>query len=228
MEQKPAATWRFLSASALISWLSVCLLAGAYGHTLDARWQAIWAEMGMLGLAAGLGLGSIDRFRQARLTRLRELALQSRLEFGLNRLHQDSATIDSINAAVRMLAHQASVDMRGKLGMAQRNHRRDQMQLLTDYPLQIIPVIEDHETSTLLSPVEGTLQQISSRVISFEHEEPIPTRTVLLTFHIGEKHLSFVVDVNWTQKVDGTYSSGGTVLVVGVPSDEEQPEAVGV
>ncbi len=228
MEQKHAGSWRILSPSALISWLSVCLLAGAYGHTLDAEWQAIWAEMGLLGLAAGLGLSSIDRFRQARLKRLRELAMQSRLEFGLNRLNQHSATIDSINSAVRMLARQASIDMRGKLGMAQRNHRRDQMQLLTDYPLSIIPIVEHDEASTLLSAIEGTLQQVSSRVVSFEHEQPIPTQTVLLTFDIGEKRLSFVVDVNWTQEVDGTYSSGGTVLVVGVPSDEEQPEAIGV
>jgi len=219
-----AAARRLISAPALISWLSVCLLAGAYGRSLDDQTQAMWARMGCLGLAAGLGLSSIDRYRRARVERLRDVAMQARFEFGLNRLHQHSATIDSINSAIRMLARQASIEMRGKLGQAQRNHRRDQMQLLGDYPLEITPVLETNETSTLLHPIDGTLQQVSSRVISFEHADPIPTRTVVLSFRAGETRLSFVVDVNWTQKVDGTYSSGGTVLVVGVPDSTPEPE----
>jgi hypothetical protein len=32
------------------------------------------------------------------------------------------------------------------------------------------------------------------------------------------------VEVTWTQKVDGAYCSGGTVLAVGVPSDECEQE----
>ena len=63
MEQKCCRSWRVVTAPTLIGWLSVCLLAGAYGHTLDEKWQQLWAEMGLLGLAAALGLGSIDRLR---------------------------------------------------------------------------------------------------------------------------------------------------------------------
>ncbi len=100
------------------------------------------------------------------------------------------------------------------------------MELLTDYPLEIVPVDEREETSRLMSPLAGTLQQVSSRVVSFEHHEPFPTRTVMLNFRTEKRRLSFVVDVTWTQQVDGTYSSGGTVLAVGVPSDEYEPELV--
>lgn len=224
MEQKSTKTWRLVSAPTLIGWISVCLLAGAYGHSLDERWQQIWAQMGALGLAAALGLSSIDKLRQARMRRLRDLAMQARFEFGLDRLHQHTATIDSINAAVRQLAQQASFDMRGKLGQAQRNRRRDQMELISDYPLEIVPVDERGESSVLLPPMTGTLQQISSRVISFEHVDSVPTRTVMLNFRTGEKRLSFVVEVTWTQKIDGAFSSGGTVLAVGVPIDEYQSE----
>lgn len=200
------------------------LVGGADGHTLDVRWQQLWAEMGALGLAAALGLGSIDRFRRARLKRLRDLAMQARFEFGLDKLHQHTATLDSINAAVRQLAQQASTEIRGKIGTATRNRRRDQMELLSDYPLEIIPVDEREETSRLLPPLVGTLQQVSSRVVAFEHTEAFPTRTVMLTFQVGERRLSFVVEVTWTQKVDGAYCSGGTVLAVGVPSGECERE----
>ncbi len=203
MEPKSSDRWRFVSVPSLIGWLSVCLLAGAYGHTLDAQWQVVWAEMGALGLAAALGLGSIDRVRQARSQRSRDKALQARFECGLARLNQHSATVDAINAAVRKLAQQASIDMRGKLGKAQRNRRRDQMELLADFPLEIQPLDEHSEANANLTPIIGTLEQISSRVVSFEHVEPIPTRTVLLTFHTGQRRLSFVVDVTWTQKLEG-------------------------
>jgi hypothetical protein len=209
----------------LIAWLSVCLLAAAMGRSLDERWQVVWTEMGAFGLVAAVGLAGIERVRQARLQRSREQALQARFECGLARLNQHSATIDSINSAVRKLAQQAAIDMRGKLGKAQRNRRRDQMDLVVDYPLEILPVDEHAEYNFELRPMTGMLQQISSRVVSFEHTESIPTRTVLLTFRTGEKRLSFVVDVTWTQKIDGAYHSGGTVLAVGVPNSQDEPVA---
>jgi hypothetical protein len=224
MEPKGEKTRRVVSVPNLIGWLSVCLLAAAMGRSLDDRWQVVWAEAGAFGLVAAVGLAGIERIRRARLERERQVALQARFECGLARLHQHSATIDSINSAVRKLAQQAAIDMRGKLGKAQRNRRRDQMELVADYPLAIQPVAEDAQQGVELPQIKGTLQQISSRVVSFEHTESIPTRTVLLTFQTGEQPLSFVVDVTWTQKIDGAYSSGGTVLAVGVPACEESPQ----
>jgi hypothetical protein len=224
MEQKSSKWWRRVSAPTVIGWLSVCLLTGAYGHMLDERWQQLWAEMGTLGLAAAVGLGSIDRLRAMRMKRLRDLAMQARFEFGLDRLHQHNATIDSINAAVRTLAQQASQQSRGKLGTAQRNRRRDQLELLAGYPLEIVPVDERGETSVLMPPLTGELQQISSRVVLFEHLEVVPTRTVMLNFSAGNRRLSFVVEVNWTQKVDEAFSSGGTILAVGTPLQEPECE----
>jgi hypothetical protein len=225
MNQKTEAAPRVISIPSLIGWLSLCLLAAALGRSLDSQWQVLWAEMGAFGLAAAVGLGSIERVRNARLQRSRDQALKARFEGGLARLNQHSATIDSINAAVRKLAQHASLDTRGKLGKAQRNRRRDQLAMLEDYPLEIIPVADHPELDGEMTPIRGELQQISSRVVSFEHAESIPTRTVLLTFQLVDVRLSFVVDVTWTQKVDGTYSSGGTVLAVGVPSTEDEPVA---
>ncbi|MEX0678542.1 MAG: hypothetical protein WD063_15785 [Pirellulales bacterium] len=225
MDQKHGHSARIVSIPSLIGWLSVCLLAAAIGRSLDARWQIIWLEIGSLGLVAAVGLESTERIRQARQQRSRDRALQARFECGLARLHQHSATIDAINAAVRKLARQAPVDMHRKLGTAQRNRRRDQMELLAEYPLEIVPVDDGAEFHADLPPISGVLEQISSRVVSFEHTEAIPTRTVLLTFRLGEGRLSFVVDVTWTQKLDDAYSSGGTVLAVGVPSSEAEPAA---
>ncbi|REK11442.1 MAG: hypothetical protein DWQ37_14260 [Planctomycetota bacterium] len=226
MEPKSSEKKRLVSLPSLIGWLSVCLLAAAYGRTLDERWQVIWAEMGAFGLVAAVGLGSIERIRLARQQKTRDKVTKARFETGLARLNQHSATIDSINAAVRKLAHQATLDTRRKLGHAQRNRRRDQMEMLADYPLTITPVDAKGELGIAAPSTAGSLQQISSRVVSFEHAEPIPEQTVLLTFHLGEQQrLSFVVDVTWTRAVDDGFASGGTVLAVGVPSSEPEPVA---
>jgi len=224
MDNKCSATPRTVSVPSLIGWLSLCLLAAAWGRQLDERWCQIWTESGTFGLAAAVGLGSLEKTRQSRIKRKHDKALEIRFESGLDRVSQHSATIDSINAAVRRLAQQAAIDMHGKFGRSQRNRRRDQMEMVADYPLEITPIDEQAEQGIAFPSSPGVLQQISSRVISFDHYEPIPTRTVLLTFTVGPKRLTFVVDVTWTQKVDESYSSGGTVLAVGVPRSESDPE----
>lgn len=227
MDQNHGNSARTTSMPSLIAWLSLCLLAASFGRSLDARWQVLWAEMGAFGLAAAVGLGSLERARHARQQRAREQAMQARFECGLTRLNQHSATIDAINAAVRTLVRQATIDKCGRFGGAHHNRRRDQLKMLANYALQIVPVDEQAEIDAKLPPIDGVLQQISSRVVSFKHTESIPTRTVLLTFQIGESQLSFVVDVTWTQKIDDAYSSGGTVVAVGVPSSEAEPVAAG-
>jgi len=216
---------RTLSLPNLIGWLSLCLLAAAMGRALDERWQVVWAEMGAFGLAAALGLASIERVRLARQQRERERAMRARVECGLARLHQHSATIDAINAAVRKLARQVAFELRGTLDATPRNRRRDEMELVADYPIEITPIDERAETDAELPAVCGVLDRISSRVVSFRHDEPIPTRTALLTFRLGDERLSFVVEVTWTKAADGSYSSGGTVLAVGVPAAIEPAAA---
>jgi hypothetical protein len=217
MEQMHAKSPRALSLPSLIGWLSVCLLAAAMGRALDERWQVVWTEMGAFGLAAAVGLASLERVRQAREQRRRDRAMQARFECGLARLNQHSATIDAIHGAVRKLARRAAFELRGKLDVTPRNRRRDEMELVADYPLEIAPIDEGTDSGDEPPPLRGVLEQISSRVVSFRHDEPIPTRTVLLTFRLGDERLSFVVEITWTKMAEGAYSSGGTVLAVGVP-----------
>ena len=61
--------------------------------------------------------------------------------------------------------------------------------------------------------------------MTFEHDEAFSARIVLLTFKLTDEQLSFVVDVMWSQKTVDGYTSGGTVLAVGVPAALEAAEA---
>jgi hypothetical protein len=201
-------------------------LAAAFGHTLDAYWQTIWAEMGAFGLAAAVGLGALEKARNARMERFYNCVMQTRVECGLARLNEHSATVDSINTAVRRLAEHAARRRSSELGNSPRGKRRWQSQLLSDYPLEIIPVSDQDEPfdSRSAAPVTGRLRQISSQGVTFEHDDAFGTRIVLLTFRLGEsQRLSFVVDVMWSQKTIDGFTSGGTVLAVGVPVSDDEP-----
>jgi len=224
MEKGPMFT---TSIPGLIAWLSLCLLAAAWGHALDAQWQMIWAEIGAFGLAAAVGLGALEKTRAARAERVYNRVMQTRIECGLDRLNEHSAAVDSINTAVRRLAEHAA-KRRSSAAASPPHVKRDwQTQLLGDIPLEIVPVEDQSEPfdSKSVAPIAGALRQISSQGVTFEHEEAIAARIVLLTFKLPDEHISFVVDVMWSQKTGDGHTSGGTVLAVGVPDSPPATEA---
>ena len=126
-----------------------------------------------------------------------------------------------MNTAVRRLTEHAARKRSAGFGSTRPGRRLWQTQLLGDYPLEIVPV-DDHEEpceSKSIAPLTGSLRQISSQGVSFEHDEPFAARIVLLTFKLGDdQRVSFVVDVMWSQKTVDGFTSGGTVLAVGVPA----------
>jgi hypothetical protein len=217
MEKGPRFT---TSIPTLIAWLSLCLLAAAWGHALDAQWQTIWSEIGAFGLAAAVGLGALEKTRAARAERVYNRVMQTRVECGLARLNEHSAAVDSINTAVRRLAEHAAKRRSSEIASVPRVKRHGQTQLLSDTPLEIVPVEDQDEPfdSKSVAPITGALRQISSQGVTFEHVQPFVARIVLLTFKLTDEQLSFVVDVMWSQQTADGYTSGGTVLAVGVPA----------
>ena len=216
------------SIPTLIAWLSLCLLAAAFGHALDSQWQIIWAEAGAFGLASAVGLGALEKTRAARAERVYNRVMQMRVECGLARLNEHSAAVDSINTAVRRLAEHAAKRRSSDVASVPRVKRRWQTQLLSDTPLEIVPVEDQDEPfdSKSVKPITGALRQISSQGVTFEHEEAFAARIVLLTFKLTDEQISFVVDVMWSQKTVDGYTSGGTVLAVGVPAPPAVSESV--
>ena len=211
-----------VSIPSLIAWLSLCILAAAWGRSLDERWQSIWASAGMFGLTAAVGLGIIERARIAHRSQARAKALQSRADFGLARLNEEGATRGAISVALRRLHDQ--VAERGTAGFGPNDSRQpaDKECIRSELPVRITPVVDlDDENCELGTPVHGVLREISLRCVSFIHAKPFIGRIAVLTFKIGEhQQISFVTDVMWTESMRGGFISGGTVLDVGVPCAE--------
>jgi hypothetical protein len=214
---------RRASVPSLIGWLSLCLLTAAWGHSLDERWQAVWADMGAFGLVAAAGLGALETARNAHEKNRQERLLQTRLECGLARLNEHSATIDAINAAVRRLTDHVE----GLRRVRNRSKNPSATRIIAWYPLEVMPIEEHGPTldTTWSDSIRGFVRQMSSRAVSFEHSEAFATHLVLLTFSLGHgEQLSFVVDVMWTEKSGDAFISGGTILAVGVPNNRESEE----
>jgi hypothetical protein len=214
---------RFFSLSSYIAWLSLFLLATAWCRTLDERWQDIWARAGAFGLAAAVGLGSLEKARHFREKCVHNLASRisfERFEGRVTRLNEQSAALALIDDAIRKLTkHVASERQRQTNNPARGKSRLT----LSQFPLEVIPVEMDGDAFDLGSAhsIAGALHSISSRVVTFEHEQEFAERVVLLTFKLGKlEKLCFVVDVVWTHVLSDRYDSRGTVLAVGVPANQ--------
>jgi|GEM_PF-7127320 len=74
-------TARGVDITNLIAWLSVCLLAAAWGATIDPSWQPIWMRLGAFGLVSAVGLSATSKFRENR----KEQAAKTKVESTLNK-----------------------------------------------------------------------------------------------------------------------------------------------
>lgn len=213
-------TSRLVSVSSFIAWLSLCLLAAAWGRTLDERWQQTWALAGIFGLAAAVGLGSLEKARLIREKFVRDLASRTSFDERLARLNKQSAALDMIDDAILLLTkHVASERQRQTY-----NPARGQSPLtLSGFPLEVTPVKDDGDAFDIGSvpSIAGSLRTISSSVVSFEHDQTFIERVALLTFTLGKgKQLCFVMDVKWTRVSNDRFVSSGAVMAVGVPADK--------
>lgn len=214
---------RFVSMPNLIAYLSLCILAAAWGHSLDDRWQPIWATMGAYGLVAAVGLGVLEKARLNRQARLHEKAVQARVEHGLARLREQGATLETINDAIGQLTLAAMRQFGQPTFHTAILKRRAQARLLGRLPLEVTAVLEQDEAHhSLAKPIAAKLEDISTQTVSFFHLQPFLATVALLTFDLGvDSRIAFVVDVMWSEKSGSGFTSGGTLLAVGVPAADD-------
>ena len=67
-----------------IAWLSVCIIAAAWGERLlpSESWENAWGVFGLFGLASALGLASIAAAKSARERSKREQGIEARQRDG--------------------------------------------------------------------------------------------------------------------------------------------------
>jgi hypothetical protein len=214
---------QLFSLSASIAWLSLILLAAAWGRTLDERWQGIWIRVGAFGLTAAVGLGALEKARLVRDKHVHDLAARisdQRLDGRLTRLNEQGAALELIDNAIRRVTRHVASERQ----INACNPDTSKIALpLKPFPLDVIPVREHGEAFDIdaAHSIAGSLHGISSRVFSFEHDHAFSEHVVLLKFALGNRDtLCFVVDVLWTHVLSDRFVSSGAAMAAGVPIDQ--------
>jgi hypothetical protein len=215
---------RIVSIPSLTAWLSLCILAAAWGRSLDERWQPIWADIGAYGLAASVGLSFLERARLAHHKWSQVRAIRARTECGLARLNEHGAVLDSINTAIRRLQNCASRNSSAlpATPTSWRVRASVRSRWLASLAMNVTPIVEqgDEQFERALG-VRGTLRQISARGLSFCHTQAFPGRIAVLTFELDDgPPLSFVVEVQRTEVSPEGFLTHGAILEVGVPAPQ--------
>ena len=214
-------------AASLIGWLSVVMLAAAWGTELSSELRVLWKDFGLLGLAAAIGLETTRRARLFRTMRHGPKPLHQRVMEVLTRLAAEGASTDEIRNSLRWIAEAMQ---EGGLRDGLRTHVR----IPVEIPVLLTPVGRRHVGK---QGVKASICELSATGVGLLHRDPIVDRKVSLTFDLLDADqldvhsMALIVEFHWSQRqVDGTYASGGKVIDIRThanyiprePNDEPQ------
>src|SRR5262245_12836282 len=111
--QHPSAAGTRAAVTTLIAWLSVCLLAAAWGPELSHNHRMAWSSFGLLGLVAAVGLEGISRVRRLRREQSRQQTEAVVQQRRLVTLARESRSAEALRSAIRWVTN-----------MAYRHHRK--------------------------------------------------------------------------------------------------------
>ena len=177
----------------LIGYLSLCMLAAAFGSMFGDKLLVYWLIFGTFGLVSAIGLNMISQSR----TRYKELNEKKKLlqqaEKNLNKIVEIEESFDAIADAVRHI--QSDIEITQK------------HQAVTITPLNKSP-------GTTGEHFEGTLWNISTNGFSLAHDFCLQRGYVLLLFALENREpIQFIADLLWCERqTDGRYFSGGKFL----------------
>ena len=201
----------------LIAYLSLCMLAAAFGAMVGPAWSRWWAIFGAFGLISAIGLDVLNRSRARRADHTRRKRLALKAERKLDEMMGDMESSDAIRAALRQFQPDATDPT------PQGTNRQAEPRLPLDKPATITRLLRSSGDAgyRLGEPLAGRVRNISRHGFGLAHDQRLERGFVLLEIDLenGEP-LQFIADVLWCELQDsGCYFSGGKILEVVSPSD---------
>jgi hypothetical protein len=203
----------------LIAYLSLCMLAAAFGAMVGPAWSRWWAIFGTFGLASAVGLDVLNRSRArlANQTRRKQLSLQAGGK--LDEMMSDMESSTAIRAALRQFQPGATDSTR------QGTNCQAEPRLPLNKPATITRLLRSSGDAgyRLGESLAGRVRNISRYGFGLAHNQQLEQGLVLLKCELenGEP-LRFIADVLWCELQDsGCYFSGGKILEVIRPSDAQ-------
>ena len=194
------------SITRLIAFLSVCMLAAAFGSTLDQVWGRTWGIFGAFGLASAVALDALGRSRE-RAKELRERRERSsRAQERVDKMMREKEASEVLSAALRQI--QPHVTDSGP----QRGDLQDGPRQPIDAPVTITPLCPSSGKPG--ESVRGHVQNISHHGVGLAHDCNLNRDLVLLEITgTNGKPILLTVNILWCDiQPSGQYFSGGKVV----------------
>jgi hypothetical protein len=201
----------------LIAYVSLCMLAAAFGATIGPAWCHWWAIFGTFGLVSAIGLDILNRSRARLADHTRGEQLTLKAEWKLDEIIGDIESSSAIRTALRQLQLDATDPA------LQETNRQIEPRLPLNKPATITPLRRSSGNARhqFGEPVAGCVRNISRYGLGLAHDQRLERGLVLLEFKRDDgERLHFIADVLWCEPQDsGGYLSGGKILDVVSPSD---------
>ncbi len=207
IKEKPGYTAR------LIGYLSICMLAAAFGSMLGTIWFPYWVIFGTFGLASAIGLNILSQSRARSEAVKRREIVALRTEKNLNKIVDIEESFNEVIGAV----HQIQSDIADA-----KKHQREsdaETRVPLHKPVTITPLRGSTETAN--ESFGGSLRNISSRGFSLAHDCFLERGYVFLEFALeNQEPLKFIADILWCERqAAGQYFSGGKFLELVAAAD---------
>jgi hypothetical protein len=201
----------------LIAYLSLCMLAAAFGAMVGPTWCGWWAIFGTFGLTSAVGLDILNRSRARRADHIHRKQLSLKAERKLDEIISDMASSGAIRDALRQFQPGATDPA------PQGTDCRAKPRLPLNNPATITRLLRSSEDEgyRLGEPLPCRVRNISRRGFGLAHDHRLERGLVLLECDLEKgEPLHFIADVLWCELQDnGCYFSGGKLLEMVSPSD---------
>lgn len=201
----------------MIAYLSLCMLAAAFGAMLGPAWSYWWAVFGAFGLVSAIGLDVLSDSRTRWAAHARRERSAMRAERKLDEMLGDMESSEAIRAALRPLQPDSTDPT------PQDANRQSEARLPLDKAATITRLLRSTGDAgyQLGESLAGRVRSLSRHGFGLAHDQPLERGFVLLTIdRDNSEPLQFVADVLWCElQNNGCYLSGGKLLEVVSPSD---------
>jgi hypothetical protein len=201
----------------LIAYLSLCMLAAAFGAMVGPAWSRWWAIFGAFGLVSAVGLDVLNRSRARRADHRRRTKLSLKAERKLEAMMSDMESSGAICAALRQFQPGDTDPTRQGTG------RQAEARLPLNNPATITPLFRSSGDTgyRLGEPRAVRVRNISRHGFCLTHDRQLDQGVALLEFELENgQPLQLIADVLWCElQESGCHFSGGKILEVLGPSD---------
>ncbi|MBL9125666.1 MAG: hypothetical protein JNG90_18650 [Planctomycetaceae bacterium] len=189
----------------LIAWLSVCVLAAAWGSNLDPHWRPLWQQAGAFGLVSAVGLSAARRVRATYRNRVEQRSVEAQLT---RRLASELFTQDA-SERLRTVIDRFLADFDGWASTP-----TDRLVGTDDHgPVEIYYLDCARPGATQLENPSAVarVRNISQVGIGLVHPGPLRTGPALLAYETRDgARLVIGTEISWCRPTgDGESISGG-------------------